>query len=83
MSEIVEVDAAPNEERVDWFMADVFVISTKVGEKEIEAMVSQAIQYLKAGRPLEWEKWSLLSPSSRLAFSEAAARLKVAEVFGK
>ena len=72
-------EQAPSE-RVDWFMADVFSVTAKVGEKEMESLIAAAVQYLKVGR-LDWKDWSLLSPSSRAAFAAAAASLKIEGAF--
>lgn len=64
--------------RIDWFMADVLSVEIEVNEEVLKGLVLSAIQFLKAnpgGMP--WEKWSLLSDVSRVAFSEAAEQLRV------
>lgn len=70
--------------RVDWFIADVISISVELDGKLMEEMVGQATQYLKANPGgVPWEKWSLLSEASRMAFAEAAERIRVREVLSQ
>lgn len=64
--------------RIDWFMADVLNVEVEINEDVLKGLIVSAMEFLKAnpgGMP--WEKWSLLSQASRVAFSEAAEQLKV------
>lgn len=65
---------------IDWFIADLAQIPIEVPEEMYETMVAQAIAYLKVGSPITWERWSQLGEASRLAFVDAAERLKIRSV---
>jgi hypothetical protein len=62
--------------RVDWFICDVTNIEVDLSPALMGGLISSAMQYLKANGTITWEKWSLLSDASRMAFSEAFNTLK-------
>ena len=63
--------------RVDWFMADVVNLEIDLTEKLVGALMANAVEYLHVNGGMPWEKWSLLSGASRIAFVEAAKQLKL------
>lgn len=65
--------------RIDWFIADVAEVEVQVTEELIGSMISTAMQYLRVNGNVPWEKWSLLSTTSRMAFEAAAEQLKTRE----
>lgn len=69
-------DPKPVKVRIDWFMADVLAVEIELNEQALEEMVSHAAGYLRAGGPVPWDRWSLLSEASRTAFLMASERVK-------
>ena len=65
--------------RADWFLCDVANVEIPVTEQLISAAVEAAMKWLKVGGWPTWEKWSLLSDTSRDAFLIAKERLQVRE----
>lgn len=68
-----EVDKA----RVDWFMADIFVIGIEITDAMRANLLAEAARYIRANGSLPWDKWSLLSDFSRKVFEEAAKHVEI------
>jgi hypothetical protein len=64
--------------RIDWFLADVFAVEIDVTDEAQAQMVVHAEMFLRCGNTLSWDKWSLLSESSRAAFLKASENVRAA-----
>jgi len=62
--------------RLDWFIGDVTNVEIDVTPELMGALIEAAIQYKRSGGTLTWEKYSLLSDASRLAFEAAETKMK-------
>ena len=65
--------------RIDWFIADVANIEISVTDELMRVLIGNAVEYIMVNGTLPWEKWSLLSATSRAAFTAASAQLKSRE----
>ena len=77
-----EVKAEPEAQeirktRIDWLIADISETEVEVTEELWRSMLNHCAEFLSAGGRISWERWAMLSPASRAAFSEAAAALKI------
>lgn len=70
----------PDKIRIDWFLADVVNVEIDLTPELMGALIEAAIRYKQAGGTITWEKYSLLSDASRLAFEAAEEKMKSPEL---
>lgn len=65
---------------IDWFIADMVQMEVDVNEELYEALVQNAMEFLKANGTVDWKSWSMLGEASRKAFADAGERIKTRSV---
>lgn len=67
----------PVKVRMDFFMVDVFPVEIDLTEEALGQMVAYAESFLRSGGVMPWDRWSLLSEASRMAFLKASENVRV------